>query len=347
MISPLSITLALAMTYNGADGETKTAMEKTLKVYGLSPDDINDSYLKLLQALETLDSKVLMEIANAIYYRENFNVEPDFISTNNLYYDAAVSALDFNKQQQALDIINGWVNEKTHGKIESIIDEITPDHIMFLLNAIYFKGIWQKEFNKKSTETMPFYTSGGMKVDTEMMQRTDTLPYYSNSIFSTIRLDYGKGNYNMFVFLPHQNKKLTDIVNSLNYESWKSWIESFSVVQNVNIKIPKFKSEYEILLNDVLSDMGMGIAFTGGADFSGINPMADLRIDYVKHKSFIEVNEEGTEAAAVTVVAIERLSAEGSDKVHFVVNRPFLYAITEKSTGTVLFIGTVKNPSVN
>jgi serpin B len=176
------------------------------------------------------------------------------------------------------------------------------------------------------------------------MQRTDTLPYLSNNLFSAVQLAYGKGNYNMTVLLPNENKTINDIVETLNADNWDVWMKSFSQTKNVDIKLPKFKYGYEIELNDVLTTMGMGVAFTGAADFTGINRGGGLRIDYVKHKSFIEVNEEGTEAAAVTIVAIEKNMA-GPEKISFNVNRPFLYVITEKSTGAVLFIGTVKNPS--
>jgi serpin B len=343
MVSPLSVSLALAMTYNGANSETKTAMEKTLKVYGLTPADINTSYFDLVNALKSLDPKVLLEIANAIYYRKDFKVENNFINTNKTYYNAEVSALDFSSPG-ALKTINGWVAEKTHDKIESILDEIKPSHVMFLLNAIYFKGIWTKEFNKKSTQMMPFYLSNGSTIQTENMQRLDTLPYFSNSLFSAIQLSYGKENYNMYVFLPEPGKNLQDITEKLNSDNWKNWMTSFKTTQNVDIKFPKFKYEYEIKLNDVLTEMGMGVAFTGAADFTGINREGGLYIDYVKHKTFIDVNEEGTEAAAVTIVAIDKTSAGGQQKVTFYVNRPFLYAITEKTTGAVLFMGTVTNP---
>ena len=347
MVSPLSVSLALAMTYNGANGETKTAMKKTLKVYGLTPDDINTSYLDLVKALKSLDPKVLLEIANAIFYRDDFQVENEFVTINKYYYDAEVSALDFGNEQQSLETINGWVAEKTHDKIETIIDRISRDHVMFLLNAIYFKGTWQKEFNEESTEKLPFYLGNDENIQAEMMQRLDTLPYMKNDLFSAIELSYGKGNYNIYVFLPETGRTLEEIVNKLDKDNWETWMKSFQEVQSVDIKLPKLKYEYEITLNDVLTDMGMGIAFTGGADFTGINRNGELNIDYVKHKTFIEVNEEGTEAAAVTVVAIERTSVGGPEKVPFFVNRPFMYAITEKSTSAVLFMGTVKNPNSN
>ncbi|NLB25091.1 MAG: serpin family protein [Bacteroidales bacterium] len=346
MVSPLSVSLALAMTYNGAAGKTKSDMEKTLRVYGLSPEDINSSYHDLAEALKELDEKVFLRIANAIYYRENFEVEKSFIATNKQYYRADVAPLDFGSDE-AVDIINKWVYEHTNGKIEKIIDEITPLHIMFLLNAIYFKGTWQQEFNEKSTGLQQFYPEPGISIDCETMQRLDTLAYMSNDIFSAIILPYGKGNFNMTLFLPEPEKDLQEIIDRLNKENWKKWMDSFKITESVDIKLPKFKYEYEIMLNDVLTEMGMGIAFTGQADFTGINRLGDMLIDYVKHKSFIEVNEEGTEAAAVTVVAIERLSVGGPAKIPFYVNRPFMYVITEKSTDAILFIGTVKNPNSN
>jgi len=343
MVSPLSISLALAMTYNGAEGQTKIDMEKTLRVFGLSPEDINNSYYDLVDALMELDKNVTLQIANAIFYRQDFEVEKNFVTVNKQFYDAEVAPLDFGSDE-ALNIINGWVNDHTDGKIETIIDRISPLHVMFLLNAIYFKGTWQQEFNEKSTEILPFYPEKGKTVQCETMQRLDTVAYMSNEIFSAVTLPYSNGSYNMTIFLPEPEKNLQDITDLLNEDNWKSWMESFAVTKNVDIKLPRFKYAYEIMLNDVLTDMGMGIAFTGGADFTGINRNGDLRIDYVKHKSFIEVNEKGTEAAAVTIVAIERTSVGGPEKILFHVNRPFMYVITEKNTGAILFMGTVKNP---
>ncbi len=347
MISPLSVSLALAMTYNGADGETKSAMEKTLKVYGLTADDINQSYYDLVNALNSLDQKVLLEIADAIFYRHDFEVEQDFVKVNKNYYNAEVSALDFGSPT-AVDEINNWVAEKTHDKIKTILNEISPSHMMFLLNAIYFKGTWQKEFNTENTKELPFYTASGETVQAEAMQRLDTIPYLINDLFSAIRLDYGTGNYNMYIFLPEDGKNLEDIVYKLDKDNWETWMDGFNNTPKVDIQLPKFKYRFEIKLNQALSEMGMGVAFSDDANFTGINRSGNLKIDYVKHKSFIEVNEEGTEAAAVTIVGVETTSVgNGPQNVPFYVNRPFLYAITEKGTGAILFLGTVKNPLNN
>ena len=345
MVSPLSVSLALAMTYNGANGETKTAMEETLKLYGLTTDEINQSYESLVSALKSLDEKVLLEIANAIFYRDDFEVLEDFISVNQNYYGAEVSPLDFD-DPGAVDVINSWVADNTHDKIQTIIDRITGDQVMFLLNAIYFKGIWAKEFNPESTVPFPFYKEDGTEKMVDMMCRLDTLDYFENDFFKAIRLPYGMGNYNMYVFLPEEGKTSGNIIADCTHENWETWMEGFQETENIDIRLPKFNFKYEIKLNDVLSEMGMGIAFGGGADFSGINPEGGLFIGFVKHKTFVDVNEEGTEAAAVTIVSIERLSA-GPQNIPFYVNKPFVFAITEKDTGAILFIGEVKNPEYN
>lgn len=342
MVSPLSVSLALAMTYNGANAETKTAMEETLKVYGLSPDEINQSYKSLVTALKSLDPKVVLEIANAIFYKQEFKVEDDFVTINKNFYDAEVEALDFNSPD-AVNTINNWVADKTNDKIDKILDNISGDHVMFLLNAIYFNGIWKNEFNTDDTRDLPFYLENGSTVNVPTMQKTDTVPYFSNSLYSAVKLGYGSGNYNMFVFLPHKDNSVQDIVDQLNSNTWGEWMSNFNDSTNVDIKLPKLKYEYEVRLNGTLADMGMGIAFSNNADFTGINKGGRLKIDYVKHKTFIDVNEKGTEAAAVTVVGIVTTSV-GPQNKQFRVDRPFFYAITEKDTGAILFMGTVKNP---
>jgi serine protease inhibitor len=345
MISPLSVALALAMTYNGAEGETRVAMEETLRLSGLSREQINESYKTLVDGLQSLDKKVLLEIANAIFYRQDFAVEADFVKVNSNYYSAEVSPLDFGSSS-ALETINGWVNKKTHTKIPEIIKEITPSHVMFLLNAIYFKGTWTKEFNKKSTKKQLFTYEDGSFSETDMMHRLDTVDYYKGDDFSMIRLPYGKQDYNMYLLLPEQANGLSGLVSQLTPANWEKWQKGVVENRSVDIMLPRFKFPYEIKLNDVLAQMGMGVAFTGAADFTGINRDGGLRIDYVKHKSFIEVNEEGTEAAAVTIVIIERTSAGDNEKTFFHANHPFLFMITEKSTGAILFMGTVKRPNV-
>ena len=342
MISPLSVALALAMTWNGSAGQTRTDMEKALRLKGLTSEEINESYRSLVNALQSVDPKVLLEIANSIYYRKDFTVEENFISLNRKYYNAEISPLDFSSPT-AVNTVNGWVDTNTHGKIKTILDQITPDQVMFLLNAIYFKGIWKKEFRAENTRPYSFTTGNGTTQTVPMMTRSDTVEYCANDIFRAIRLPYGKGTYNMLLFLPETGRSVKDIEARLDHDNWKSWMKEFLPAQPVDIRLPKFKFGYDIKLNDILKDMGMGIAFTGAADFTGINRAGGLRIDYVKHKTFVEVNEEGTEAAAVTIVAIEKTMA-GPSKIPFYVDKPFIFAITEKNTGAILFIGKVTDP---
>ena len=301
-ISPTSVALALAMTYNGADGETKTAMENTLGKNGSTVDEINESYKSLIDALVAVDPDVLLEIANSIWYRQGFNVLPEFVSTNQDYYDAEVSELDFSLPG-APGVINAWVDDNTHGKITEIIQQIPAETVMYLINAIYFKGTWLYEFDEELTQEDPFYTAGSNSEMVPFMMQEADLRYAVNDVFSMIELPYGQGNFSMMVMLPEEGKNTEDILALLTPENWDLWINALTT-EKVMVKFPRFRFEYKNQLNDELSDMGMGIAFTDMADFTKINPAGNLFISKVLHKSFVEVNEEGTEAAAVTSVEI-------------------------------------------
>ncbi len=345
-ISPTSVALALAMTYNGADGDTKSAMQETLRKQGLTPEELNQSYNALIDALVSVDPKVLLEIANSIWYRNDIEVLSEFIGVNQTYYDAEVNSLVFN--DQAKDIINGWVADKTHDKIKEVLDFIPPDAIMYLINAIYFKGIWRSEFDKEKTSELPFYLPEGTPVQVPTMQQQDTFRYVKNDLLSAVELPYGHGNFSMVILLPNEGKTAGDIVSSLTIDNWNAWMQGLSE-KDVVIHLPRLKFEYEKLLNQDLADMGMGIAFSGAADFSKIDSTRDLCISRVIHKTFVEVNEEGTEAAAVTVVEIRETSYPGPQEqpVYFYVDRPFVFIIKERDTGAMLFVGRVNNPLKN
>jgi serpin B len=347
MISPLSLSMALSMAYNGAETETKAEMAEVLGIDDFSREEINKTYRSLIDALTTVDPKVAMEIANSIWYSNRYYVEQSFLDVNSTYYDAVVNEADFSSPG-TVDDINQWVSDKTHEKIPEIIDEISPEMVLFLINAIYFNGTWAKEFNPESTQELSFEVSNNNYVPVEMMGREDTLDYFSNDVFSSIRLPYGDGNFSMMVLLPNRDKTVQDVTNILSPKNWKSWQQEFSVTENVDIRMPKFKIEYEKTLNEMLMDMGMNLAFTTSADFSGINPARDLFISFVKHKTFVEVDEEGTEAAAVTIIGFVNTSAgtSGPQKIYFHCDRPFLFAITEKETGAILFMGKVGNPAI-
>ncbi|MCD6347425.1 MAG: serpin family protein, partial [Bacteroidales bacterium] len=341
MISPLSVSLALSMAYNGAEGDTRLAMEQVMEMTGLSREEINDLNKKLVDALLAHDPQVVLEIANSIWYRDGFSVKADFVDRNQSYYDAVVRAMDFT-DPNTVDVINDWVSDKTHSKIDKIVDEIDADSFMFFINAIYFKGAWRYEFDKKDIRDAAFYLNEEQSVDVPMMTMDVDANMLQNELFTALELPYGKGNWSMFIFLPSSGRTLDDVIEAFTADNWSSWMDDFVETTDLTVLMPRFKYSYDTSLSKVLKAMGMEVAFTPAADFSGILDGGQLMISDVKHKSFIEVNEEGTEAAAVTSVEIGFTSIGN----FFAANRPFLFAIAEKSSGTILFAGRMMNPAV-
>ncbi|MFC1951064.1 serpin family protein [Chloroflexota bacterium] len=341
-ISPLSVSMALGMTLNGADGDTYEAMQQTLELAGLTEEQINQSYESLIELLRGLDPDVAFQIANSIWYRQEFAVNQPFLDTCQDYFDAVVEGLDFD-DPAAANTINAWVDENTNGKIEEIVEPpIDPLTVMFLINAIYFKGTWKYEFDEGNTQSEPFYLHNDSEVQCQMMQQQATLDYYENDDFQAVDLPYGNGKYSMTVLLPDADKDIDELIAELNDESWNEWTGNLSE-EEVALYLPRFALEYEIKLNDVLKAMGMEVAFSGAADFTKINSSGGLYIEEVKHKTFVEVNEEGTEAAAVTSVEI-RLSSV-PDYTEMIVNRPFIFVIRENHSGSILFAGKIINPT--
>lgn len=344
IISPLSVSIALGMTYNGANGETKEAMENTLELQGISVEEINESYKTLIDELTSVDPKVTMNIPNSIWYRHTFDVLQDFIYLNQNYFYAKVAPLNFD-DPASVGIINNWVAENTNQKIPEIIDSIDPATVMFLINAVYFNGTWVYEFDEQNTQQETFYLANGTTKQVDMMKQETNLNYFNNDMFKAVDLNYGSGNFSMVILLPKENYTPDDIIEQMNTENWTNWMNSFSE-KNIQLSLPKFKLEYEKRLNDALISLGMGIAFNPyNADFSKINPDHQLYIDFVLHKTFIDVNEVGTEAAAVTIVAINLESVgEGDTPYYFTVDRPFLFAIKERDTQAIIFLGKVMEP---
>ena len=344
MISPLSISVAFAMAYNGADKDTKTEMEKAMKLNGLTTEQINNSYKMLIKALQSLDEKVVFELANAIFYADGFTVKPDFLNINKTVYDAEVEKLNFSSQA-AVDRINDWVADKTNDKITKIVENLSPLDRMVLLNAIYFNGIWTNKFDEKGTHNLSFTKSNGTTIEVPMMQKEEKLDYTTNSLFSAVKMPYGNGQYNMIVLLPATGKNSQNIIDALSLSNWKSWMTEFETKDPVVVTMPRFKFAFETELKNVLKGMGMIKAFQPNiADFSKIAE-EDLYISAAVHKSFIDVNENGTEAAAVTSITFTTTSAGNEPpKTIFYVDKPFVFAITEKDTDAILFIGEVNHP---
>ncbi|NEW84226.1 MAG: serpin family protein [Mariniphaga sp.] len=342
MVSPLSISLALSMTLNGADGSTKTDMINALGFSDLSVGDINQVYLDLVTALKKADPNVVMNVANSIWIMKNFPVLEPFITTNQKYYDARVESLDFNAA--ALNTINSWVNEKTNTKIPKILDEISADEIMFLINAIYFNGKWQVQFEKSQTQNGPFTLATGGSVNVPLMKIKESFGYSEQTGYEALKMPYGRGKFNMVILLPDVGKTPDQIMEQMSPSTWKTLQTSLESPLKVDVWMPRFKFTWEHDLKEILSSLGMSVAFSKDeANFTKINRDGHLFITKVKHKTFVDVNEEGTEAAAVTSVGIGTTSAgPGGPAFHAI--RPFIFFITEEDTGAILFVGKVENP---
>ncbi len=341
MISPASVSFALGMTYNGAENTTMDAFEEVLNYEGLTREEVNEITRELINVLLTNTKGNLLEIANSIWYNEGFPVKQDFIDLNSSYYEAQVKELDFSKTG-ALKTINEWVSNNTNEKIKKILDNIDPNTMMILINAIYFNCMWEVEFDPDETYDAPFYTESGTKFGTvDMMKLESTFNVAWADNFRALELPYKGNKFSMFLFLPDEGNTVGELVNELNGETWKEWQERFSEVQNYNIELPRFEFEFARSLKQDLIAMGLDVAFTDQADFSGISDIS-LLISDVIHKTYIKVNEQGTEAAAVTAVTMDITSAGPGSILRF--DRPFLFAITENTSKAIIFAGKVSEP---
>ncbi|NJP10354.1 MAG: serpin family protein [Leptolyngbyaceae cyanobacterium RU_5_1] len=344
-VSPSSVAIALSMAYNGANGETQQAMARALNVQGMSLEELNRGNADLRELLQNPDPKVQLAIANSLWARQGVPFKPEFIQRNQQFYGAKVAELDF-ADSQAASIINNWVNQNTRGKISKIIDTINPNDVMFLINAIYFKGNWSNQFDKQQTSQKPFYLLGGSQKQHPMMNQQGEYRYYEDAQIQAVSLPYGeRRRMSMYIVLPKKPSNLSDFYTNLTAETWESLISRLSTRQGT-IQIPKFKLEYSIELKQALSALGMAAAFGDRADFSNLS-QAPTKIDEVKHKTFVEVNEEGTEAAAVTSIGIRATSIRiPEEPFRMVVDRPFFCAIRDNQTGAVLFMGSIVDPKV-
>lgn len=345
-VSPLSVAMALGMTQNGAAGTTLDAMRATLELAGMDDLEVNEAYRSLIDLLRDLDPSVEFLLANSIWYRETFAVERAFLDINTTYFDAEIAALDFSSPN-AVPTINAWVDEQTGGKIPEIVDAPIPnDVIMYLINAIYFKGDWTHQFDRDDTRPAPFQLADGTTVVVDMMSRDETpMLYHSGAEVQIADLPYGGGAYRMTIVLPGSPAGIDDLAANLTQSRWDAWVAELDS-SDLQLALPRFGLEYEIALEDALSALGMEEAFCDSrhADFSRLYGPArpgQVCITRVKHKTFIEVNEEGTEAAAATAVEVGVVSVPPSVRV----DRPFLFVIRERLSGTILFIGKVMDPT--
>lgn len=343
MISPLSLFTALSMVYNGADGDTKKGIEEALQLNTEDINLLNSANKQLIHKLMTADASVTMDIANAIWYDQSLKVQNDFIANTQTYYDAQVRGENFGDPKTVV-LINNWVKEKTHNKIKSILEQINPGEVMFLLNAVYFKGDWTDSFSEKMTRDKSFYTSKG-EIKVPFMYKDEYFNYAETDDLQAIELTYGKEKlFSMMVLLPKENTGISDFIASLNPQMF-SELNSGLRSEKVKLFLPKWESSYTAdNLKNELSKMGMAEAFSGRADFSKLFERQSTAISSVKHKTYIKVDEEGTEAAAITSIGMVATSMPMHPPTIMDVNRPFVYLIKERETNTILFLGVTNNP---
>lgn len=352
MISPFSLNLAMAMCWNGADGQTKEQIKNTLGFVGNTDDDVNSFFKKMIETLPKTDPSVKLSIANSIWQHKDFAVLESFMDTNKKWFNASVQSLDF-RNGNSVNIINDWCSNNTNGMIKKIIDEIKPNEVLFLINALYFKAPWKNEFKTEKTTMQPFHLRDGSSKNVSTMNQEITCQYSEGTRYRAATLPYGNEAFNMTFILPNDGYLPEDLFTLLEPISsttnvWSTIINNKSL-NKLDIYLPKFKFEYEIEFNDILKKMGITDAFSASlANFSRIAqiqpPYNNLVISKVIQKTAIEVNEKGSEAAAVTSVGIG-VTSVGPNKNEFRVNRPFIFVISEKHTSTILFAGKVEIPS--
>ena len=344
-ISPLSISAALSMTANGAAGSTLDGIKKTLHQESAANQEINESYQTLVSFITNLDPKVKMSLANSTWYKQEYNVKDEFRQILENYYNAEVNATDFSNPGTK-DLINGWIEDHTNGKIREMIDQIPPNIVMYLINAIYLKATWQYQFDKAKTEIMDFTMKSGIKVKTDMMYSDGIKAnFFMNESLQFIELPYGNGQFVFSIILPDDPNSLDDIIYAMTAEVLNDYLKAADT-STFKVYLPKFKINYKLTLNEILSAMGMAQSFGGDADLSNLfEEDLDLYISRILHQSFLEVDEEGTEAAAATVVEIVETSAgPGAKPSILYINRPFAFFIREKHSEAIIFSGKLIDP---
>lgn len=344
MMSPTSVAIALAMTYNGASGETQQQMAAVLELQGMSLEELNQANAALETLLENADPKVQLAIANSLWANQQVEFKSDFIQRTQQFYKAEIASLDF-ANPAVVNTINEWVNRNTEGKIPTILDEVRPEDVMFLINAVYFKGQWQEEFDPAETSDRPFTLLDGSTKTHPLMSQTGNYLYQENDQFQSVVLPYGDGRLSMVILLPQPDVSLPQFYQEfLSAPNWDTAMTGLTR-RDGTIQLPRFKYEYATRLNAPLQALGMERAFNPGmADFSNLTEQPSY-INEVRHKTFVEVNEEGTEAAAVTSVGVRATSVQlPTEPFIMTVDRPFFFAIRDTESGAILFMGSVVNP---
>ena len=335
ILSPLSIAYALGMLANGASGETLQQITSTLGYGDNGLDDINSFCKKMLTTAPSIDKLTKVMIANTIFVNKGFNLKAGFLKSANDYYQATPTQLDFSEKTKSAEVINQWASDHTEKMITHVLDETSPNCVSYLLNAIYFKGAWAEKFDKNDTRNEKFFN--GKEVP--MMHQKNLFRYTEDDDCQVLVLPYGNGAYEMTVLLPKRNKSLDEIIGSMDADRWKKYAQ-YTHSRDVDVKLPRFESSTDTGddLPDIMKALGMPLAFSDLAEFPNFCELSTY-ISMMKQVARIKLNEEGTEAAAVTIIGMELASAEPQMPVSFYADRPFMYAISETSTGSIFFIG--------
>ncbi len=340
--SPFILNMAMGLLYNGASGDTYQEMDEILNMAALPEEGFNAYYRTISQKLPEIDPTTEIAIANAIWYRDDIQPKEDFIETGKKYFDADVQALDFNNAKSA-GIINEWCKSRTGGKIKNLRPVLYPDDRIILTNAIYFKSQWQKEkkFDKKKTKPDDFIKSDQTKSRVNMMEQITYLSYYVDPYLQCVEMPYGNKAFSMVAILPPENEDMDQLIEYLSDVKWDQIVNGMKS-QRVWLKMPRFRLECELTLSQSLRNRGMGSILNG--NFTNIAD-TDLFLSGIIQKTFVEVNEEGTEAgAAVASMIAGSIGGLPEEPIPFFANRPFLFMIRERSTGVILFIGRIDDP---
>lgn len=344
MLSPLSVNIALNMAMNAAGGNTFAQMRDMLGYGNLTQNEVNELFKTLVEQLLTADDKVTLNLANAMFYENSFSVKETYKTIMQTDYQADIEGMDFGDVANSLSRINGWASDKTNGKIDKVLDDISREAVMFLLNAVYFKGDWTQQFEKEATQNLQFTLYNDENIQVPTMSGKIPLRRYNGNIFSAYEFSYGRDNFVMDFIMPTESLgEFLTVFDADKYAEMTAGLALQESKTEYNVLLPKFKFKYEEYLNESLKLLGMTDAFDPyEADFSNLSEEPTY-ISFVKQNTYVDVNEEGTEAAAVTTIGFERNSAGGeTPTIHF--NKPFVFAIRERTTNTLLFIGTVYNP---
>lgn len=339
IVSPLSMQFLLGMILDGARGATADEICKVLGYGAGEVQAVNEYCLSMMEQLPGLDKKTTLTVANSIFVDDGWPLLDSYKSTVGRYYQAEVSNLNFADGEASLKAINGWCKDHTNGLIPKILDEVKPEMLAYLLNALYFKSQWKEKFQKDRTSEEAFTNASGNKGKVTMMKQEKAHSYAETDVYQAVRLSYGNGAFSMYVFLPKGKYGVSDVTAALRKEDWNVVRHDLSSCE-VDLWLPKFETKFQIKLNDLLSEMGMPLSFNPEkADFGAMSEYA-LCLSFVQQDALIKVDEEGSEAAAVSSAGMIKNTSIGPEKfVVFHADHPFLYLITESSTGAILFAG--------